>query len=116
MFFSRRSVFPQIILIDYNVPKRGRRRPTALLSSGSKVCACVCVCVCVCVCLGGWGIWCFFACQYMKIPADLDPNPPLKNSGPEPPPPPPRRIPRSINPCFLTKGKEDTRDMLLGLP
>ena len=29
----------------------------------------------------------FFACQYMKIPADLDPNPP--------PPPPPRRIPRS---------------------
>ena len=31
----------------------------------------------------------FFACQYMKIPADLDPNPPppLKNSDPEPPPP-----------------------------
>ena len=33
---------------------------------------------------------------YMKIPADLDPKPPLKNSGPEPPPPPlPPRIPRS---------------------
>ena len=31
----------------------------------------------------------FFACQYMKIPTDLDPNPPppSKNSGPEPPPP-----------------------------
>ena len=37
----------------------------------------------------------FFACQYMKIPADLDPNPPPpKNSGPEPPPPL-RRIPKS---------------------
>ena len=32
----------------------------------------------------------FFACHYMKLPADLDPKPtPLKNSGPEPPPPPP---------------------------
>ena len=30
----------------------------------------------------------------MKIPTDLDPNPPLMNSGPEPPPPP-QRIPRS---------------------
>ena len=34
-----------------------------------------------------------FACQYMKIPTDLDPNPtpqpPLKNSGPDTPPPPP---------------------------
>ena len=31
-----------------------------------------------------------FACQYIEIPADLDPNtPPPKNSGPQPPPPPP---------------------------
>ena len=38
----------------------------------------------------------FFAFQYMKIPADLDPKrppPPLKNSGRESSPP--RRIPRS---------------------
>ena len=29
----------------------------------------------------------FFACQYMKIPANLDPNPPpLKNPGSDPPP------------------------------
>ena len=37
-----------------------------------------------------------FVCQYMKIPADLDPNPPppLEEFRPRPPPPP-RRIPRS---------------------
>ena len=49
---------------------------------------------------GSMGVWVrgfnppsgffFFACQYMKIPTDLDPNPPPpKNSGPEPPPRPP---------------------------
>ena len=42
----------------------------------------------------------FFACQHMKIPADLDPNPPLKNSSPELPPPP-RRISRSA-PALMT--------------
>ena len=30
----------------------------------------------------------FFVCQYMKIPAELDPKPPLKNSCSDPPPPP----------------------------
>ena len=50
--------------------------------------------------LGGLTPEFFLACQYMKIPADLDPNPPpLKNSGPEQPPPleeflgPPLRMP-----------------------
>ena len=33
----------------------------------------------------------FFACQYMKIPADLDPNPsPLEEFRPRTPPPPPK--------------------------
>ena len=39
-------------------------------------------CVCVCVCVWGGGLHppqsVFFACQYMKIPADLDPTPPLE--------------------------------------
>ena len=33
----------------------------------------------------------------IPIPADLDPNPPLKNSRPDPPPP--RRIRRSAQAC-----------------
>ena len=38
----------------------------------------------------------FFACQYMKVPVDLDPNPPPPPFEEfRPRPPPPRRIPRS---------------------
>ena len=61
----------------------------------------------------------FFACQYIKIPADLDPNPPpppLKNYGPEPPPPleefldPPLHIYlHNITYIFATQGRYKTK-------
>ena len=56
---------------------------------------------------GSWGVgglnthtpevFLLLACQYMKIPADLDPTPPppFEEFRPRTPPPPPRRIPRS---------------------